>query len=169
MLIEPERLRRAERMGGRAMRVLVATRELQGAVAGDFAWGVDGELVTGVAEECDAGDACGCRRSWVGLGSSRATTTAMVVDRPAIGEAVLREAVEDWLDRSGWADLVRQASEAGEYSVDGEVGDDPDVVVAELIYEHVEVIERVCDSFPVGTVVVRHGDCVFARAIPDAA
>jgi len=151
------------------MRVLVATNELQGMSTGDFAWGVDGELVTGVVEECRDGDECGCRRSWAGLGSSRATTTAMVVDRPAIGERDLREAIGEWLDRSGWGALVRQACECGECSVDGEPADDPDVVIAELIDEHVEVIERVCSSFPVGTVVVRSGDLVFARAIPDAA
>jgi hypothetical protein len=151
------------------MRVLVATTELQGMSPGDFACGVEGELVTALVEECDDGAECGCRRSWAGLGSSRATTTAMVVERPGIDERDLRDAVGDWLDRTGWADLIREATEAGEYEVDGEVPNDPDLVIDELIDEHVEVIERVCRSFPVGTILVRRGDRVFARAVPEAA
>lgn len=151
------------------MKVLVATNELQGAVRGDYAWGVEGELVTGVVEECCDGDACGCVRGWVGLGSSRPTTTAMVVERPELNEHDLRDAVDEWLRRSGWRDLIQQATEDGEYEVDGVRPDDPDAVIEELIDEHLEKIEMVCDVFPEGTVVVRRGDLVRARLLPRAA
>ena len=65
------------------MLVLVATTDTQGEVAGDYFQGVDGELVTPVTVECCVPDRCGCGRSFPGLVSARATTTALV--QPATG------------------------------------------------------------------------------------
>ena len=60
------------------MLVLIATNELQGTAPDDYAWTVEGELVTPVATECASADRCGCARGFPGLESARATTTAMV-------------------------------------------------------------------------------------------
>ena len=38
------------------MLVLIATNDLQGTVDGDYAWTVEGELVTPVATECASGE-----------------------------------------------------------------------------------------------------------------
>ena len=57
----------------------------------------------------------------------------MVVDRPGVTEAILRERIHGWLDRTGTVDLVVQAAEAGEYEVDGQLVGDPVAAVAELV------------------------------------
>ena len=92
------------------MLVLIATNDLQGTVDSDYAWTVEGELVTPVATECASGERCGCNRGFPGLASGFATTTAMVVNRPGVTEADLRDAVYDWLDRGGWIDLLEQTA-----------------------------------------------------------
>jgi hypothetical protein len=154
------------------MRVLIATNELQGLSPDDYAWTVEGELVSGVATDCDDGDRCGCSRGFVGLASSRATTTAMIVDRPTIGPDDLRDAVHESLRRGGWINLLESAYDAECEQCDGEraagVGH-PDDTVREIIDEHVETIEDVCDAFPVHTVICRQGSLVFARSLPAAA
>jgi hypothetical protein len=157
------------------MLVLIATNELQGAAPGDYAWTVEGELVTPVVTDCSAGDECGCNRGFPGLASGRATTTAMVVERPGITEADLRDAVVDWLDRSGWIRLIHDAAversvAAGLHGCIG-VGeaDEIDSMIAALVDEHLEMISDVCSDFPAGTVVTRRGELVSARRQPSAA
>lgn len=67
------------------MNVLTATTEMQGTREGDFDWTIEGELVW-VGWVCDADRrnprrrGCGCSRSFSGLSSHRATTTARVSD-----------------------------------------------------------------------------------------
>ena len=107
------------------MKVLVATHELQDAEVGDYCWTVDGELVTALALECASPDTCGCGRGFGGLASCRATTTAMVVEHPAIDRVGLAAAIRDSLDRQGWLAHL-----------------EPDEV-AEVVEEHVEAIEKV--------------------------
>lgn len=157
------------------MLVLIATNELQGTHPDDYAWTVEGELVTPLATECTSGDRCGCARGFPGLASARATTTAMVVERPGVTEDDLRDAVYDWLDRGGWIELLEQT--AVERSIaaghDGCLAvaelDEIDRIVDSLIDEHVEMIADVCDNFAEGTVVERHGTVVMARSTPFAA
>jgi hypothetical protein len=157
------------------MLVLIATNELQGAEPGDYAWTVEGELVTLMVTECSNGDECGCNRGFPGLASDRATTTAMIVERPDITEAELREAVEDWLDRCGWIRLLEDAAiersvaagHGGSLGVDEE--DEIDDMIAALVDEHMELVAEVCAAFPVGTVVTRSGDRISARRQPFAA
>jgi hypothetical protein len=129
------------------MKVLVATKEQQGDRDGDYCWTVEGELVAVGSLECDDADRCGCSRGFPGLASSRATTTAKVVDRPHISADDLREAVRDWLERDGWCDLLDD---------DGEVDDLVDSCLAD--------IERAATTFPLDTVVGRHRDTVFVRS-----
>ncbi len=134
-----------------AMKVLIATNETQGDHPGDYAWTVDGELVTPVAAECCSPGTCGCGRGFPGLASGKATTTAIVVDRPELTEDDLRDAVWDSLERCGWADHLD----------DDEFG--------ELVDEHLDCIAAVCENFPVGTVVSRWGSKVYARPASAAA
>ena len=157
------------------MLVLIATNDLQGTVESDYAWTVEGELVTPVATECASGERCGCNRGFPGLASGYATTTAMVVDRPGVTEADLRDAVYDWLDRGGWIDLLEQtavdrsiaAGHDGDLAIDEY--DTIDAMVDSIIAEHLDMIHEVCSSFPEGTVVVRRGPLVAARSHPFAA
>ena len=150
------------------MKVLIATNELQGTQPGDYSWTVEGELVTAVVEECASGDRCGCARGWPGLASARATTTAMVVERPSIDRDDLRGAVYDWLERGGYVDVVREIAELAADD-DADTWNDPDETIEEIVDEHVEVIEMICGQFPEGTVVCRSGTKVYARAMPSAA
>lgn len=148
------------------MRVLIATKELQGTRPGDYTWTVEGELVTPVVAECSSGDDCGCARGFPGLASERATTTAMVVERAHMTMAALRDAVEDYLDRGGWIDLfVQQATDHGHDPTD----DVLDEMIESVIDEHVEAITRVCAAYPEGTIVERRWRLVTARSIPLAA
>lgn len=149
------------------MRVLVATNQLQGNAAGDYAHTVEGELVLVEVSACDRPEACGCGRGWPGMASQRATTTAMVADLPHLTEADLRQAVADWLEASGWADLFRSAAEHDD-GVDAEF-EDVDEMLAAVVDEHVELIAEVCESFPVGSVLERNGTVVRSREWPIAA
>jgi hypothetical protein len=159
----------------KTMLVLIATNDLQGTVDSDYAWTVEGELVTPVATECASGERCGCNRGFPGLASGFATTTAMVVNRPGVTEADLRDAVYDWLDRGGWIDLLEQTAvdRASATGHDGYLAideyDDIDTMVDSIIAEHLDMIHEVCSSFPEGTVVVRRGPLVAARSHPFAA
>jgi hypothetical protein len=153
------------------MLVLIATNELQGAAPNDYAFTVEGELVTPLAAECASGEQCGCARGFPGLASGFATTTAMVAERPGVTEEDLRDAVFDWLDRCGWIDLFEQtANERSTAAIDDfDPDDDVDDLIESIIDEHVECIHEVCSTYPVGTVVVRRGSLVMTRSHREAA
>jgi hypothetical protein len=129
------------------MKVLIATRRTQGAVPGDYCWALEGELVTPVSLACSTPDTCGCGRGFPGLASSKATTTAMVVDRPELDDQLFHEALRDSLDRDGWLSYLSE--------------DEAD----ELVDEHVQVIGLICEHFEVGAVVGRRDTAVFIRAL----
>lgn len=131
------------------MKVLTATRDTQGHVEGDYAFTVEGELVTPLAVECSAGPSCGCDRGFPGLASSRATSTAKVVDLRHITTERLRQAVRDSVQRDGWAQCLSPWE------------------LEAMVEDHVLSIRKVCRSFPAGAVVRRRGLHVFA--IPMAA
>lgn len=95
------------------MKVLVATRETQGSVAGDYSHTVDGELVYIQASDC-ANPRCGCDRGFAGMASHRATTTARVVERPDLTEYDLRRALTDSLAAGGWLAVMESAGVADE-------------------------------------------------------
>lgn len=135
------------------MRVLIATNELQSVADGDYSFTVEGELVTPIVAQCHTPDDCGCSRGFPGLASSRATTTAMVVDRPFITLDDLRDVVRDSLERDGWLDLLGDSA----------------AEIDEIIDEHVEAIDEICRTFAPGTVVERHGTLVRSRTYRTAA
>jgi hypothetical protein len=153
------------------MLVLIATNELQGTSPGDYSFTVEGELVTPLAAECASGERCGCNRGFPGLASGFATTTAMVAERPGVTEEDLRDAVFDWLDRTGWIDLFEETArdrasvDSDELDIEGDVDD----LIESIIDEHVDCIHEVCSAYPVGTVVVRRGTRVMTRFFPTAA
>lgn len=157
------------------MLVLIATNEMQGIAHDDYSWTIEGELVTPVATECASGERCGCNRGFPGLASGFATTTAMVVDRPGVTEADLREAVYDWLERGGWIELLEQNMAATSIAAgdDDELSfddlDEIDHMVDSIIDEHVTMIREVCSAFAEGSILSRHGPLVSARSHPFAA
>jgi len=92
------------------MKLLTATSATQGQRASDFAWCVEGELVTfsdvicGRDEREGPDGGCGCGRSFAGLNSNCATTTAMVRDLDGFTMAQLILAVRGMREATGWAD-----------------------------------------------------------------
>jgi len=122
------------------MRLLTATREAQGELPGDFCFTVEGELVLPNDFICarDRGrpdGGCGCGRAFVGLGSRKATTTALVRDLD-ISPGELRTAVEDFQVTRG-------------------VG--PDVIGAaefdDMVEQELRLLEKISRSVPVDAVV----------------
>ena len=170
------------------MKVLVATHITQGNETGDYCWAVDGELVTPIGLVCN-NRSCGCERGFPGLGSSHATTTALVVDLAHIGRVELATAVHDSLQRGGWltegledlpqphfgldyADLDDDGIDDDNLDDDnldeddldsGDLDNDDDFTDEQFIAAHVEAIIHAASSHPVGTIVGRDHDTVFAR------
>lgn len=61
------------------MKIIVATKEMQGQRAGDFNFAEEGEVV--VVSDCDhLHGGCDCERSMVGVRSGKGTTTMMIVE-----------------------------------------------------------------------------------------
>jgi hypothetical protein len=87
------------------MKVLVATHETQGQRANDFCYCIEGELVTVglvcAADENDPDGGCGCGRSFSGLNSHKATTTAKVKEVDLSEEDYI-EALRSSLEQQGW-------------------------------------------------------------------
>lgn len=138
------------------MKVLVATEETQGRRGNDFCHVPEGELVMDGGSECSRegiDGRCGCRRSFVGLKSHKATTTARVVnvvltdrDRPGeTDEDVLERMVRESLKDAGWLGIV---------------GEDED---AKLVQGTVGSILRVAAVFEPGTVVEQRGTKIQER------
>lgn len=128
------------------MKVLVATAEGQGMHEGDFCWTLEGELVlTGSLLECSAPATCGCGRGFPGLGSARATTTAMVADRPELARADLLRAIRDSLERQGWLQGL------------------PPGTADEIVEDEADRIRWTATTFATGSVLSREGDQVWRR------
>jgi len=151
------------------MLVLIATNELQGTNPDDYSFTVEGELVTPLTAECASGERCGCNRGFPGLASGFATTTAMVAERPGVGEDDLRDAVFDWLDRCGWIALFEETTIERWEPGDDVIDPDVDELIESIIDEHVDCIHQICSTYPVGTIVVRRGPLVMTRSYPTAA
>jgi hypothetical protein len=119
------------------MYVLTATSETQGLSADDYEWTVEGELVALPLLECDDG-ACGCARGWAGLSSRRATTTAVVMERPDLDRSAYRELIVEH-----WSEQMPAAS----------LDDDPDFL--REIDEFITVVQNLGARFGRGAIVRR--------------
>src|ERR1700722_6140373 len=88
------------------MRLLTATSITQGYRVNDFSFCVEGELVhidpPCAADRDDPDGRCGCGRSFAGLNSHCATTTAMVRDLDGFTRDDYIEAIRSSLDQQGW-------------------------------------------------------------------
>ena len=127
------------------MKVLVATAMRQGEVDNDFCNTIEGELVRLPFIECDDGDQCGCTRSFTGLTSHRATTTAVILDEPELDRATYtRLLLDDLIDDIADARLARPPG------LDAMVDDEVD-----------DLLDMIGDN-PVDVVVRRQGDWVVA-------
>ncbi|MFJ5306124.1 hypothetical protein [Streptomyces sp. NPDC088350] len=126
------------------MKLLTATSRTQGARDNDFSFCVEGELVIVAGLICeqdrkDPDSGCGCGRSFAGLNSSKATTTALVKDIDFSREDAA-EAIRSALEQSGWLSYFDQ--------------DDIDDVIEDALtlaaeFEVGDVIERRLDDFNV--------------------
>lgn len=122
------------------MRVLVATSRTQGQRENDFDFCIEGELVTvGLVCAADDGDpdgGCGCARSFAGLNSHRATTTAMVKEID-LSEADYVEALRSSLAQQGWP--------------------------TEDVEELADWLAQLVGGWPVGSIIERRGDDMLIR------
>lgn len=128
------------------MKVLVATRLTQGHADDDYCWTVEGELVLGGALlECDCVH-CGCTRGFPGLASTRATTTAAILEWPCMTRAKLVAAIRDSLDRQGVLAVMSED--------EIEVG----------LNDEIELLDTITSAFQVGAIVHRQGTQITQRA-----
>jgi hypothetical protein len=127
------------------MKLLAATTTTQGDHRGDFAWTADGEyLLIGFVCDTDRGDpdgGCGCGRSFEGISSLRATTTAEVVEAPLSHDEFVSQIIES-MTRAGWNEM-----------------DD----FHRVCEERAEEIEDLIEELPVGTIVGRRIDEIVVR------
>jgi len=97
------------------MRILTATSRTQGQRASDFHWCIEGEVVTPVRVICDRDrelgpdGGCGCGRSFAGLSSHKATTTAIVREISGYTLEDLTEAVRSYRQQAGCDDGQAEA------------------------------------------------------------
>ncbi len=136
------------------MKVLTATTLTNGDRADDFDWCTPGELVMfGVIcgrDLRDTDNGCGCGRAFAGMHSHRATTTALIEDR-SISMSDLEVAVRASLEDGGYIDAAA-----------------PHEDDQAMIDEAIDLIRRVSELFPVGTVVGTRLGQVFDRGQEDA-
>jgi hypothetical protein len=127
------------------MKVLVATAQTQGERNNDFTYCIEGELVwigmVCARDHNDPDGGCGCGRSFAGMNSHQATTTARIAD-VGIDFAHYAEALRSSLKAQGWP--TRHA-----ITMAGELAD-------------------LADGFPIGAVVERRLDDIRWR-VPSAA
>jgi hypothetical protein len=129
------------------MKVLSATTRTQGVREGDFDWTIEGELVwVGVVCARDQrdpdGGGCGCGRSFSGLSSHRATTTAQVSDLDLTRDDVLT-AYAGYLESAGYGSFAH-----------AELADEVDELLA------------ICATWHTGEVIERRLDLLRPRTIP---
>ena len=127
------------------MKAMVATAQTQGARSTDFNHCVEGELVwiglVCAADRRDPDGGCGCGRSFAGMNSHRATTTARIAEI-GLDFAHYAEALRSSLKAQGWP--TREA-----IAMAGELAD-------------------IADDFPVGAVLERRLDDVRWRVTSPA-
>ena len=96
------------------MLILTATTTGQGDQDNDFTWATEGELVwlglVCARDQRDPDGGCGCGRSFSGLSSHRATTTAMLRDLPLNRDDVV-QALVGYLEAAGYGTFTAASLE----------------------------------------------------------
>lgn len=131
------------------MKVIVASQATQGTRTDDFSWTLEGELVHLPPIECASGPACGCERSFVGVASQRATTTAEVAERELAEDDVVRAVYDALVDGSYVEPEVPGQRREGQW----------------LAYALVADLLELADRTPVGTVLGRRRDRFLVRSM----
>jgi len=132
------------------LKVLRATTRMQGKRDNDFCF-CEGELV-GLGLECDDGhvdDACGCRRSMVGLDTRTAATTFEVVEVDITPDEFVTAHRESLL-RGGWFIRPDDAND-----------------LAEAAAKDADEIIRLAADFEIGSVLEKRGKYVRLREGPE--
>lgn len=91
------------------MKILVSTTEKQGKRKSDFCFVPENEIVI-FGTECDGGridDACGCRRSMIGIECNKATTAFKVVEMPDMDPQKLKTVLTEKLGKT-WGKIMKQ-------------------------------------------------------------
>ena len=125
------------------MKVLVATKNTQGARGNDFCWVPEGQIVLFPAVECDGekiDGPCGCKRSMDGIVNHKGTTTVMVADNPRLTMDIL-------------ADKIHKSRHAAGFGVNT-------FASQEIALE----LHKFASRFAVGTVLERRGGKLVRRA-----
>lgn len=122
------------------MKLLTATKELQGQRKNDFNHATEGELVKFGSEcDCESVDGvCGCKRSLVGLVSHKATTTFKVLDVD-ISHSELERQIEVSLATGGWAKLMDEKE------------------LAEMVRTDAKDLMNLGEHFKEGTIIEKRG------------
>ena len=131
------------------MKLLVATRQSQGTRGNDFSFTNEGEIVI-FGSECDreaVDGKCGCKRSLVGIDSSKATTTLKVVEID-ITLFDLTEKIYISLSNNGWV-MSGKEKEMRAYS---------NMIACKL--------QSIADNFPVNAIIERRGEIFQQRELP---
>ena len=116
----------------------------------DFCWTSDGELLY-FGFECDGGsvdDSCGCKRSFSGMVSHKATTTAEVVEHTITKEGFIA-AYMDTMAGAGWMKLGLDHPEVGN--------------AVKMFTKAAEEVLEVAGRFNVGDIVVKRGEHILRR------
>lgn len=131
------------------MKVLVATKKTQGFRTNDFCFTEENEFL-GFSFECDGAtvdDACGCARSFSGLATHKATTTAIVQDMKGITENTFIGVYRLSMVR---ASLVPPGEDAP------------------WVHERARAILEVASRYAVGTIVEKRGESIGRRVVQEA-
>lgn len=124
------------------MKILVATKETQGKRKNDFCFCKEWEIVK-FGSECDGEKIdghCGCRRSMVGIDTSKATTTMKVIETD-ISETEYAHRIHESAIRDGWTPSI------------------------DFCVKHALELVKIASAFEVGSVVERRGN-LFAKRDP---
>ena len=126
------------------MRMISTTKAGQGVRPNDFSWTQEGEIA-GIGFECD-GEAidgrCGCRRSFTGMTTHKATTTAKVVDTGLSREEYISRYIEASVE--AWGD---------------------DKEIREISAKDAEMMLSFAEGFPVGTILEKRGSKIQERKV----
>ncbi len=131
------------------MHVLKSTTDGQGTRKNDFSFTDEGELVyigmeCGGNERIDGG--CGCRRSFSGMESHKATTTAKVWDAPKLTLKGLTYALRESLEEAGWLPGLEEEQPG-------------------IVREMAEDLAGLAAHFRVGDIVEKRGNTLRQRVV----